>query len=156
MGYCLIRLDEPAFVTVSKPMQTGFGIHHRLESCGCQWQKAQLYVSPFHQIFFNHKNCIFSSTRNSFLSSINWKLWKSTFYNENWWRDFLRSCTVSNHKVSHKTNLLCYLPNRADSCIIAFSVFKLTKLFSVSLNEELLFTEGSNRFLQWFQGANLS
>ena len=27
------RLDEPVFMAVSKPMQTEFGIHHRLESC---------------------------------------------------------------------------------------------------------------------------
>ena len=33
MGYHLNRLDEPIFMAVSKPMQTEFGIHHRLESC---------------------------------------------------------------------------------------------------------------------------
>ena len=33
MGYRLNCLDEAVFVTVSKPMQTEFGIHHRLESC---------------------------------------------------------------------------------------------------------------------------
>ena len=33
MGYRLNRLDEPVFMAVSKPMQTEFGIHHRLESC---------------------------------------------------------------------------------------------------------------------------
>ena len=33
MGYRLNRLDEAVFVTVSKPMQTEFGIHHWLESC---------------------------------------------------------------------------------------------------------------------------
>ena len=33
MGYRLNRLDEPVFVTVSKSMQTEFGIHHTLESC---------------------------------------------------------------------------------------------------------------------------
>ena len=34
MGYRLNRLDEPVFMAVSKPMQTEFGIHHILESCG--------------------------------------------------------------------------------------------------------------------------
>ena len=33
MGYHLNRLDEPVFMAVSKPLLTGFGIHHRLESC---------------------------------------------------------------------------------------------------------------------------
>ena len=33
MGYCLNRLDEPVFMAGPKPMQTEFGIHHRLESC---------------------------------------------------------------------------------------------------------------------------
>ena len=33
MGYRLIRLDEPIFMAVLKPMLTEFGIHHRLESC---------------------------------------------------------------------------------------------------------------------------
>ena len=33
MGYRLNRLDEPVFMAVSKPMQTEFGIHHRLECC---------------------------------------------------------------------------------------------------------------------------
>ena len=33
VGYHLNRLDEPVFMAVSKPMQTEFGIHHRLESC---------------------------------------------------------------------------------------------------------------------------
>ena len=33
MGYRLNFLDEPVFMAVSKPMQTEFGIHHRLESC---------------------------------------------------------------------------------------------------------------------------
>ena len=32
MGYRLNRLNEPGFMAVSKPMQTEFGIHHRLES----------------------------------------------------------------------------------------------------------------------------
>ena len=32
MGYRLNRLDEPVFMAVSKPMQTEFDIHHRLES----------------------------------------------------------------------------------------------------------------------------
>ena len=30
VGYCL---DEPIFMTVTKPMLTEFGIHHRLENC---------------------------------------------------------------------------------------------------------------------------
>ena len=33
MGYRLNRLDEPVFVTVSKPLLREFGIHRRLESC---------------------------------------------------------------------------------------------------------------------------
>ena len=33
MGYGLNRLDEPVFITVSKPLLTEFGIHHRLENC---------------------------------------------------------------------------------------------------------------------------
>ena len=33
MGYRLNRLNEPDIGTVSNPMQTEFGIHHRLESC---------------------------------------------------------------------------------------------------------------------------
>ena len=33
MEYRLNRLDEPVFITVSKPLLTEFGIHHRLESC---------------------------------------------------------------------------------------------------------------------------
>ena len=33
MGYHLNRLDEPVLMAVSKPMQTEFGIHHRLDSC---------------------------------------------------------------------------------------------------------------------------
>ena len=46
MGYRLNRLDESVFMAVSKPMQTEFGIHHRLESCeaylkqGCLIEKA--------------------------------------------------------------------------------------------------------------------
>ena len=34
MGYRLNRLDEPVFMAVPKPLQTEFGIHYRLESCG--------------------------------------------------------------------------------------------------------------------------
>ena len=34
MGYRLKRLDEPIFMAGPKPMQTDFGIHQRLESCG--------------------------------------------------------------------------------------------------------------------------
>ena len=34
VGYRLNRLDEPAFMAVSKPLLTEFGIHYRLESCG--------------------------------------------------------------------------------------------------------------------------
>ena len=30
------RLDEPAFIAVSKPMVTEFGIHYRLESCATE------------------------------------------------------------------------------------------------------------------------
>ena len=30
----LNRLDEPVFMVPPKPMQTEFGIHYRLESCG--------------------------------------------------------------------------------------------------------------------------
>ena len=37
MGYRLNRLDEPIFMAVSKPMQTEFGIHHRLESYVACW-----------------------------------------------------------------------------------------------------------------------
>ena len=60
MGYRLNRLDEPVFMAVSKPMQTEFGIHHRLESCGvlhipvggnqcCKWGETDLSVaSTFH------------------------------------------------------------------------------------------------------------
>ena len=33
VGYHFKRLDEPVFMAVSKPIQTEFGIHHRLESC---------------------------------------------------------------------------------------------------------------------------
>ena len=33
MGYHLNRLDKLVFIAVSKPLETGFGIHHRLESC---------------------------------------------------------------------------------------------------------------------------
>ena len=33
MQYGLNRLDEPVFMAVPKPMQTEFGIHHRLECC---------------------------------------------------------------------------------------------------------------------------
>ena len=33
MGYRLNRLDEPVFMAGRKPMQTEFGIHHRLDSC---------------------------------------------------------------------------------------------------------------------------
>ena len=39
MGYCLNRLDEPILMAVSKPMQTEFGIHHRLESCDLDYLK---------------------------------------------------------------------------------------------------------------------
>ena len=43
MGYSLNRLDEPVFMVVSKPMQTEFGIHHRLESCVSQMGKAPIF-----------------------------------------------------------------------------------------------------------------
>ena len=32
MGFSFNRLDERVFMAVPKPMQTEFGIHHRLES----------------------------------------------------------------------------------------------------------------------------
>ena len=32
VGYRLICRDEPVLMALSKPMQTEFGIHHRLES----------------------------------------------------------------------------------------------------------------------------
>ena len=35
MGYRLNRLDEPVFMAVPKPLLIEFGIHLRLESCGC-------------------------------------------------------------------------------------------------------------------------
>ena len=34
MGYRLIRLDEPVFMAMPKPMLTEVGIHYILESCG--------------------------------------------------------------------------------------------------------------------------
>ena len=34
MGYRLNRLDESVLMAVPKPMQTEFGIHYRLQSCG--------------------------------------------------------------------------------------------------------------------------
>ena len=34
VGYRLNRLDESVLMAVPKPMQTEFGIHHRLESFG--------------------------------------------------------------------------------------------------------------------------
>ena len=37
MGYRFNRLDEPVFMTVSKPLLTEFGIHHILESCVPEW-----------------------------------------------------------------------------------------------------------------------
>ena len=43
VGYRLNCLDEPVFVTVSKPMQTEFGIHHRLESCE-DYQHSQKHI----------------------------------------------------------------------------------------------------------------
>ena len=42
MGYRLNRLDEPAFMTVSKPLLTEFGINHRLESCAFKFGPANL------------------------------------------------------------------------------------------------------------------
>ena len=33
MGYRWNRLDEPIFMAGPEPMQTEFGIHHRLKSC---------------------------------------------------------------------------------------------------------------------------
>ena len=33
MGYHFNRLDEPVFMAGPKPVQTKFGIPHRLESC---------------------------------------------------------------------------------------------------------------------------
>ena len=41
MGYRLNSLDGPVFIAVSKPLLTGFGIHHRLES----------FVSQFEPVF---------------------------------------------------------------------------------------------------------
>ena len=49
MGYRLNHLDEPVFITVSKPLLTEFGIHHRLESCASSiWHSAalKLYCNP--------------------------------------------------------------------------------------------------------------
>ena len=46
MGYRLNRLDEPVFMAVSKPMQTEFGIHHRLESCALICLKGK-FKSPY-------------------------------------------------------------------------------------------------------------
>ena len=43
MGYHLNRLDEPVYMAGPKPMQTEFGINHRLESC----------VILFHNHFFS-------------------------------------------------------------------------------------------------------
>ena len=45
MGYRLNCLDEPVLMAVSKPMQTEFGIHHRLESCG---RKSQFSVMKWY------------------------------------------------------------------------------------------------------------
>ena len=43
VGYRLNRLDEPVLMAVPKHMQTEFGIHHRLESCGpFSWQGQNL------------------------------------------------------------------------------------------------------------------
>ena len=47
------RLDEPVLMAVLKPMQTEFGIYHRLESCEALQQfwvhifKANVGRSPF-------------------------------------------------------------------------------------------------------------
>ena len=47
MAYRLNCLDEPVFMAVSKPMQTEFGIHHRLESCGVFWNNYSDLVNMF-------------------------------------------------------------------------------------------------------------
>ena len=44
MGYRLNRLDEPVFITVSKPLLTEFDIHHRLESCAAESPQLPLLV----------------------------------------------------------------------------------------------------------------
>ena len=43
MGYRLNCLDEPVFMTVSKPLLTDLGIHHRLESC-VTYLRQYLYI----------------------------------------------------------------------------------------------------------------
>ena len=48
MGYRFNRLDEAVFVTVSNPVQTEFGIHHRLESCdGLLLKQKRIHISNF-------------------------------------------------------------------------------------------------------------
>ena len=44
MGYRLIRLDEPVFIAVSKPLLTEFGIHYRLESCDTHYKVSQGFI----------------------------------------------------------------------------------------------------------------
>ena len=43
MGYRLNRPNELVFIAGPKPMQTEFGIHHRLESCVSQMGKAPIF-----------------------------------------------------------------------------------------------------------------
>ena len=43
MGYRLNCLDEPVFMTVSNPLLTELGIHHRLESC-VTYLRQYLYI----------------------------------------------------------------------------------------------------------------
>ena len=50
MGYCLNCLDEPVLMAVPKPMQTEFGIHHRLESCVLHLLRLFVLISPKHFI----------------------------------------------------------------------------------------------------------
>ena len=48
MGYRLNCLDEPVFMTVSKPLLTEFGIHHRLDSCAWFHKSFPCCLTGFH------------------------------------------------------------------------------------------------------------
>ena len=52
MGYRLNRLDEPVFMEVPKSMQTEFGIHYILESCGLSANPSPWSLSKVPVIIF--------------------------------------------------------------------------------------------------------
>ena len=96
MGYRLNRLDEPIFMAVSKPMQTEFGIHHRLESC------ALFSAKPWHRQFCSEASLYYL-----------WRLWSQS-------RTAKPSSSVST--FTDQTAVVVSLTSRSGHSLIFFSL----------------------------------